>query len=156
MAQVKINGKHLTKQEIEALKELVAEAACNDGEVLVVDTVESPAQDVADPVVILLGTPATCADPELEENLKCAHKTGQRVIWVWPDGSTPTELPPAAANYCYSYVSWEAEKLAAVVADDDVTCFETATGEKVPPVPTERNLCVDDEESATVKKAKGK
>ena len=35
MAQVTIYGKHLTEAEIEALKDLVAEAACSDGEIVV-------------------------------------------------------------------------------------------------------------------------
>jgi hypothetical protein len=154
MAHVTIYGKCLTKPEIEALIALVANAACNEGEVVVVDGIESPAQAVPDPIVLILGTPAACADPDLEANLKSAHNIGHRAIWVWPEGNAPAELPPAAANYCYSYVPWDAKKLAAVTADDDVTCFETSTGEKVPRVPTDRNLCVDEEEGGEKKKAK--
>ena len=156
MAQMTIYGKYLTTAEIEALKKLVAEAACSDGEIVVVEAVEPPASSSSDPVVLILGTAATCAAPDLEANLVCAHKAAQRVIWVWPHGVPPTELPPAAAKYSYSYVPWDAKKLAAVTADDDVTCFETASGEKVPPVDTERNLCVDDEEGGGNKKAKAK
>lgn len=156
MAQVTIYGKHLTKAEIEAVKKLAIEAACNDGAIVVVDAIEPPAQAVSDPVVLILGTPANCADPELEANLMRAHKAAQRVIWVWPESAAPTELPPPAAKYSYSYVSWSAKKLAAVTADDDVTCFESATGEKVPPVATDRNLCVDEEAGGGKKKAKSK
>lgn len=156
MAQITIYGKYLTQAEVTSLKDLAAAAGCNDGEIVVVDIIESPAVAAADPVVLILGTPATCSDPDLEANLKRAHKIAQRVIWVWPDGTAPTELPPAAAKYSYSYVPWDAGKLAAVTADDDFTCFETASGEKVVPVDTERNLCVDDEEAAGKKKAKSK
>jgi len=155
MAQVTIYGKHLTTTEIDALKKLVAQAGCSDGEVVVVNALD-PGSLAADPVLLILGTPATCADQELEANLVLAHKTAQRVIWVWPDSAVSTDLPPAAAKYSYSYVPWEAKKLAAVAADDDVTCFETATGEKVPPVTTERNLCVDDDDTSGKKKAKTK
>jgi hypothetical protein len=155
MAHVTIYGKHLARGQIEALKKLVTEAACNEGEIVVVDAVEGPSAG-SDPVLLILGTPAICADADLEANLMRAHKTAQRVIWVWPDGAAPTEVPPAAAKYSYSYVPWDAKKLAAVTADDDVTCFENAAGEEVPAVATERNLCVDDEESAGKKKAKSR
>lgn len=156
MAQVTIYGQPLSQAEVEALRKLVLEAACNDGEVVVVDAVELPTPSDSDPVVLILGTPASCADPDLEANLMRAHKTAQRVIWVWPQSAEPTELPPAAAKYSYSYVPWDAKKLAAVTADDDVTCFETATGENFPTVATERNLCVDDEETGDKKKANDK
>jgi hypothetical protein len=153
MTRVKIYGKPLRHSEIEALKELVEEAACGDGEVVVVDGVEAvPPND--DGVVLVLGTPASCVDPDLEAHLMRAQKTGQRVVWVWPESAEPTELPLAAAKYSYSYVPWDARKLAAVVGDNDVHCFETATGETIPQVPTERNLCVDDDETGGKKKAK--
>jgi hypothetical protein len=157
MARVSIYGKPLSKAEVEALKKLVADAKCGDGPMAVVSAVEVSAPLAHDPVVLVVGTPATCSDPDLETNLARAHKAAQRVIWIWPQGSAPTELPPAVAKYAYSYVPWDAKKLAAVAADDDVTCFETATGEKVPPVPTERNLCVEEElAGGGKKKAAGK
>lgn len=154
MTRVKIYGKPLRHSETQALEKLVEEAACSYGKAVVVDAVEADPESGTDSVVLVLGTPAGCDDSDLEANLMRAHTTGQRVIWVWPENAEPTELPPPAAKYCYSYVPWDARKLAAVVADDDVTCFETATGEKIPQVPTERNLCVDDDESDGKKKAK--
>lgn len=154
MTRVKIYGKPLRHSETAALRKLVEEAACGDGEVVVVDAVEAQPQSDSDSVVLVLGTPAGCTDSELEANLMLAHRTGQRVIWVWPESAESAELPPPAAKYCYSYVPWDTRKLAAVVADDDVTCFETPSGEKVPKVPTERNLCVEEDESDGKKKAK--
>lgn len=152
MTRVKIYGKPLRHSETEALKKLVEEAACSDGKAVVLDSVEAQPQSDADSVVLVLGTPASCGDSDLEANLMRAHQTGQRVIWVWPESAEPTELPLPAAKYCYSYVPWDARKLAAVIADDDVACFETATGEKIPQVPTERNLCVDDDDESDGKK----
>jgi hypothetical protein len=155
MAQVTIYGKTLSKAEVEAVKDLVIAAACSDGEIKVVDAVDSAAPVALNSVVLFLGTSATCLDKDLEANLVCAHASAQRAILLWPEFAKPSEPPAAVSNYCYSYLSWDAKKLAAVVADDDFTCFETALGEPVPKVPTERNLCVDVEDDVK-KKAKSK
>jgi len=105
----------------------------------------SGASDLDDAIVLILGTPATCADSELEGNLARTSASTQRAIWVWPERSTQPDAPAAARKYCYSRVSWNAEKLRAVMADDDVIYIENANGDPLPAIETERNLCVDDE-----------
>jgi hypothetical protein len=148
-----IFGTQLTQAEIDALRALAAEAGCPGDKIAVVTSICDPDPNVDDEVILLLGTPSTCADPNLETDLARAANGARRVIWIWPESAGAAELPPSAAKYSYSTVSWNAEKLRAVVADDDVMCFETATGEPIPKVPTERNLCAEDEEK---KKAKAK
>jgi hypothetical protein len=143
MARFAIFGKNLTPDEIVAVKALVnAAAECpTDVEVLAVVGPSDP--DAENDVIVVLGTPGVCADPELEADFVKAANGSRRAIWVWPEGSEAIAVPPAAEKYCYSYVPWNPEKLRAAAADDDVTCFETAAGTPVAKVPTERNLCVE-------------
>jgi hypothetical protein len=149
MTRFTILGKGLTPVEIEALKALLGQMGCPADEIVVVYAAGDPDPDLEDDVILLLGTDATLADADLETNLAKAANGARRAIWIWPMGSEATELPPAAAKYSYSAIPWSAERLRAVAADDDVTCFETAAGKPLPPVRTERNLCV--EEKANVK-----
>ena len=149
MTRFTIFGKRLTPAEIEALKSLVDQLGCPADEIAVVNAVGEPDPDVEDDVILVLGTEATCADADMETNLAKAANGARRAIWIWPKDAEGVELPAAAAKYSYSAIPWSAEKLRAVAADDDVTCFETPAGEPLPPVPTERNVCVED-------KAKGK
>jgi hypothetical protein len=148
MGRLTIFGKQLTKAEITELTTLAQEAGYNASEIDVVDEIGKPDLNAENDVIVLLGTPAACADPDLEMNLKKAANGPRRAIWIWPKDGGAAKLPPAAANYCYSYIQWSADKLHAVAADDDTTCFVSATGEPTPKVPTERNLCADEEEKA--------
>lgn len=148
MTKFSILGKWLTNAEIEALKGLACEAGASPGTVTVVNAIEGLDQVAEDDdVILVLGTAPVCADSELEATFVKAANGPRRVIWVWPQDAT-SELPAPAKKYCYSYVPWHADKLRAVVADDDLTCFETAAGEPVPKVHTERNLCVEEKVSA--------
>jgi hypothetical protein len=106
--------------------------------------VGDPDSNVDDEVILVLGTAPICADAETEANLAKAANGARRAIWIWPQDSAAAELPPGAAKYSYSVIPWDSEKLRAVSADDDVTCFETPSGEPLPKVPTERNLCVEE------------
>jgi hypothetical protein len=93
--------------------------------------------------VLVVMTPATCADASLEEELAKTQNGGRRAICIWPvEGDVSPEHPPAAKKYGYSIIPWDADKLRAVAADDDVFYFETSAGEPLPTVETERNLCV--------------
>jgi hypothetical protein len=40
--------------------------------------------DSEDEVILLLGTPSICADPDLETDFTQALKGRRRVIWIWP------------------------------------------------------------------------
>jgi len=151
MARFTIFGKQLTEAEIEALKTLAEEAGGHAEEIEMLTEIGGPEPEAEDSLILMLGTPATCGDVDLEANLAKAANGARRAIWIWPETGDPTRLPPPAAKYCYSVIPWNAEKLRAVAADDDITCFETPTGEPLPKVPTERNLCV--EEKATGKRA---
>lgn len=145
----KIFGSQLTNAEIEAIRALVIEADCTANNIDIISSIEDPSPDVDDEVILVLGTHGTCTDPDLEENLANVPNGGRRAIWIWPKDMVAAELPAAAAKYSYSVIPWNAEKLRVVVSDDDVLVFETPTGEPLPKVPTERNLCV--EEKATAK-----
>jgi len=145
MARFTIFGKLLTDAELIALKALIEAAGGAVGDIEVVTVIGEPDPDAENDIVLLLGTPIVCADPDLEAAFVKAANGPRRAVWVWPEDGGTTTLPPAAAKYAYSYVSWNAEKLAEVIADDDVTYFEAATGEPIPKVPTERNLCVEEE-----------
>lgn len=140
-----IFGKHLTDAEIEAMKVLAARAGESLADIEVVDGADAAKPDADDGVVLFLGTPSTCAAPDLEDALAAVARGAGRAIWVWPLGAAAIDLPPSAGKYAYSSVPWHAEKLRAVIADDDVTCFETSEGTPIPKVQTERNLCVEEE-----------
>jgi len=143
MTRFTLLAKQLTEVEIGALKELVADAGCSADKIAVVNAVGDPDPDIEDEVILVLGTAAASADAELESNLAKAANGAGRAIWVWPQDSTVSALPAAAGKYCYSVIPWSSDKLSAVSADDDVTCFETPSGEPLPKVPTERNVCVE-------------
>lgn len=149
MTRFTLFGKQLTEAEIGALKALLAQVGCPADEIAVVDAVGDPDPDVEDEVILVLGTAATCADADIETNLAKAANGARRAIWIWPQDAAAAGLPAAAAKYSYSVIPWSAEKLGAVSADDDVTCFETPNGEPLPKVPTERNLCVEEKAKAT-------
>jgi hypothetical protein len=148
MAKITIYGKGLKGVEIKAVKDLVGSAGGGQGEVKAVETVGAADADYDDEVLIVLGTPAVCADGKLEANLVKAHGNGQRVIWVWPDGAEDAAPPPAVKHYCYSRIPWDPTKLRTVIQGDDVILFETPSGKPDPNPETDR-LCV--EEKSTTK-----
>jgi hypothetical protein len=143
MRRIKILGKALSEVEIAAAADLAAEAGFAADEIEVTPSVGDPAPDCDDEIVLVVMTPGTCADESLEEELAKTQNGGRRAICIWPvDGDVPTEHPPAARKYGYSIIPWDADKLRTVGADDDVFYFETSTGDPLPAVETERNLCV--------------
>jgi hypothetical protein len=144
MSEVKILGKILTNHDVMELKALAAEAGCDLKNIEVVDSIGEPDPDSEDEVVLILATPATCSQADLEKEMAKAMNGARRAIWVWPKGAATAEVPEAAKKYSYSVVPWNAEKLAAVIADDDVICFELPTGQPMPKVKMEHNLCVED------------
>jgi hypothetical protein len=144
MSEVKILVKTLTNHDVMELKALAAEAGCDLKNIEVVDSIGEPDPDSEDEVVLILATPATCSQADLEKEMAKAMNGARRAIWVWPKGAATAEVPEAAKKYSYSVVPWNAEKLAAVIADDDVICFELPTGQPMPKVKMEHNLCVED------------
>jgi hypothetical protein len=144
MVKIEILGHGLTDEVKEKLIELLHSSGCEDRYIEVVQTIPDPDPDCDDEIVVVFATPDVCADPNLEGELTQAQNGGRRAICIWPEGSTTGEVPAAAAKYAYSIVPWDSHKLKKVVADDDFTCFETPTGEPLPTVETERNLCVDE------------
>jgi hypothetical protein len=144
LTRIKIFARKLTEAETETVAVLAADAGCLADQIEVITSMGNPDPDSEDEVILLLGTPNTCADPDLENDLAQALKGNHRVIWIWPKDAETAALPGAAAKYSYSVIPWNAEKLSAVVADDDVLCFESPSGDPLPKVTTERNLCVDE------------
>ena len=150
MRRIRILGKALDPTVVEALLALANEAGFDAEEVKVIESVGEPDPACNDEIFIVLASPETCASPELEANLTAAQKGGgRRTICIWPDDASPdTEPPGAAQKYAYSIIPWDADKLRAVAADDDVLCFETSDGQPLPTPKTERNLCVDEKAKA--------
>lgn len=145
MRRIWILGKALTKDEVAKLTKLAVEAGCSLDEIEVVPSIGDPTPDCDDEIVLVMMSPSTCSDPSLESELAKTPNGGRRVICIWPhDGELPIEPPSAARKYGYSIIPWAPDKLRSVAADDDVLCFETPSGEPLPKVETERNLCVDE------------
>jgi len=144
MSRVKILGKSLKKEEVEALVALITEAGCDAERAEIVESIGEPEPDCLDELIFVLATPQTCADPTLEKEFAKVLNGGRRAIWIWPKEAATADIPEATKKYSYSIIPWSAKKLASVVADDDVTCFELPTGEPLPKVEMERNLCVEE------------
>lgn len=150
MRKIKLLAKGLTSAEIDAATKLAIEGGCSADEIEVVDGVGEPDPAYDEELVLVVMTPAVCADPDVETELKKTPNGGRRVICVWPEGAEAGQPPPAAAaNYAYSIIPWKSEKFSAVAADDDVMCFETATGTALPKVKMEHNCCVDEQAKTT-------
>jgi hypothetical protein len=155
MRRIKILGRALSDAEAAAAVNLAKEAGCAASEIEVTASLGDPIPDCDDEIVLVVMTPATCADASLEEELAKTPNGGRRAICIWPvEGDIPAEHPPAAKKYGYSIIPWDADKLRAVAADDDVFCFETPAGEPLPTVETERNLCVVEVKPNMEEKAK--
>lgn len=145
MRRIKILGKRLDAAAANALSALLGNAGFTRNEIEIITSVGEPDPDCDDEIVVILASPEICADAELEKELAAAQRGGRRAICVWPaDAPATTEPPVAAEKYAYSVVPWDADKLRAVAADDDVLCFEKPDGQPLPKPETERNLCVDE------------
>lgn len=145
MRRIRVLKKGNGLKELGAIQALIVEAGLPKAEIEVIDEVGPPDPKCDDDIIIVVATPATCDDASLEAELAACQSGGRRVICVWPeDAPADIEPPVAAQKYAYSVVSWNAEKLRAVAADDDVLCFEKPNGEALPKPDTERNLCVDE------------
>lgn len=150
MRKIKLLAKDLTSAEIEAATKLAMEGGCSAEEIEIVDDVGEPDPAYDEELVLVIMTPAVCADPDLETELKKTPNGGRRAICVWPEDTEAGQQPPAAAgNYAYSIIPWKPEKFSAVAADDDVMCFETPAGTALPKVKMEHNCCVDEQDKST-------
>lgn len=146
MRRIKIFAKALSGDEIGQGIELLEQAGFKLDEVEVVPDIGAPTPDCDDELVLVILTQATCADPDLEQELAKTPNGGRRAICVWPkNGEPPAEMPPAVGKYGYSVIPWDFAKLRLVTGDGDQPCFETSSGEPLPTVQMERNLCVEEE-----------
>jgi hypothetical protein len=149
MRRIKILGTALSEGEVAAVSKLAAQAGCSPEEIEVTASVGDPVPDCDDEIVLVLLSPGTCADAGLEQELAKTPNGGRRAICIWPaEGDIPAEPPSAARKYGYSIIPWNADKLRAAAADDDVLCFETPDGTPLPKVEMEHNVCVDEEVKA--------
>ena len=150
MRRIRILAKTLDPAALEALLALSMKADFKPDEVEVIESVGEPDPACDDEIFVVLASPETCANPELEKDLVAAQKGGgRRTICIWPaDAPSEAEPPVAAQKYAYSVIPWDADKLRAVAADDDVLCFEGPDGQPLPKPETERNLCVDEKAKA--------
>ncbi|HCX16611.1 MAG: hypothetical protein CL533_18365 [Afipia sp.] len=146
MRRLRIFTKHLTSEEIAALSALAAASGFAADEIETVLEIGAPLVDCDDEVILIPISAAACAAPDLEDDVKQVSNGARRAICVWPeDAEAEVEVPASARKYAYSIVPWNAEKLQAAAADDDVLIFEMPSGDVMPKVYTERNLCVDEE-----------
>lgn len=144
MACIKIYAKGLSEGEKASVHALALEVGCEPQNLAFIQAVGEPDPKCGDEIILVLATPAVCFSPQIEAEFLQAQNGGRRVICVWPENQAPDQIPPAAAKHCYSIVPWNVAKLRKVVADDDVTILEDASGEPLPKVETERNLCVEE------------
>lgn len=140
----KIFGKNLTTQETSDLTVLVEEALGHEAQIEILDLIGSADPTCDDEIIFALMSPPVCGDPDLEKNLASAQNGGRRVICIWPKDQATVDLPLATKKYAYSVISWDANKLSTVIADDDIMCFESSVGEPLAKVEVERNMCVDE------------
>lgn len=138
---IRIYGRRLSRAEIDKLKELLIAAGALQEEILVVDEIGEPNEACGDEVILILLTPAVCADAVVEAELSKAPLGGRRAICVWPSNAQNADVPVAAQKFSYSIVPWSADRLRVALADDDVTCFETPTGEPLPAPETDHLEC---------------
>lgn len=140
MGRVRIYRKSLTDVEVENLKELAIGAGFLPEDLeLFTDIGEHEASE--DEVVLVFMTPDQCSEPTLESTLAQVPARG-RAICIWPAGAPEAELPAGVKKYSYSIIAWNPERLRACSADDDVAFFENSSGVALPPIDTERNICV--------------
>jgi len=149
MRRIKILKGGLSEEELAAMKALAAQAGFAIDEIEVIEAVGEPDDQCDDEIVLISATPAICASPDLEDALIATQRGSRRAVCVWPKDGEGVEPPPAATKYAYSIIRPHADTLRAVVADDDVLCFEKADGQPLPKPETERNLCVDEKKVAT-------
>jgi hypothetical protein len=149
MRRIKILKKGHSPQEVKEIQALALDAGFAPDEIVMAGSVGEPDAKCDDEMVLVLASPSTCADPELENELAAAQRGGRRAICVWPKEGALVEPPAAVTKYAYSIIRWDANKLRVVAADDDELCFEKPDGQTLPAPETERNLCVD--EKATPK-----
>ncbi|MFN4281418.1 MAG: hypothetical protein ACK4NA_02120 [Alphaproteobacteria bacterium] len=143
MTRFTVFGKSLDANEQQALRKFAEQAAGKGDEVSFAASIGEPDPSVDSEVVLVLGTASTCASADLANDLQLAANGARRIIWVWPEGVGECELPSVVRTYAYSIIVWNVGKLKSVAADDDARCFEASTGEALPKVETERNLCAD-------------
>lgn len=146
MRRVRILASEMPVEDLKAVSQLAMQAGFFADEIDVVKAVEAPVAHCDDEVMLVVLSPTICQRPGLEAELVKAHNGGtRRTIAVWPRDVGHEAVPPdAALKYCYSIVRWDADKLRAVAADDDVLCFETPSGERLPNAPMPRNCCVEE------------
>lgn len=146
MRRLRILTKLLTSEEIAALAALAAASGFAPDEIEMVPVIGAPLANCDDENILILLSEAACAAPDLEDNVKQVSNGARRAICVWPDDAEgEIETPAWARKYAYSVVPWDAEKLKAAAADDDMLIFEMPSGAVMPKVYTERNMCVDEE-----------
>lgn len=149
MRRIKVLGKRLTGDDVDAIVKLLGEADCSTSEIEVVESLGEPTPDCDDEIVVVVLSEPACADPDLGTELEKTPNGGRRAICVWPsDADAAAKEPEAVGKYAYSIITWSAEKLRAALADDDDFIFETPSGSPRPQVDTERNLCVDEKAKA--------
>src|SRR5258708_6670812 len=108
MRKIKLLTKGLTQAEIDAAMKLALAGGCSAEEMEVVVEVGEPEPACDEELVLVVMTPAVCADPDVETELKKTPNGGRRAICVWPESAEAKQQPPAAAaKYAYSIIQWK-------------------------------------------------
>lgn len=143
MTVIKLYRHGLSKDEVEELLKMAASAAgIPQSGIEIVEEVGEPEEDCDDEVILTILTPSINTDDKFEKNLEKAPIGGRRAICIWGKTGEQFPLPPAVQKFSYSIIPWNLDKLRAAIVLDDVTCFENPSGQPLPPVDTDRNVCV--------------
>ncbi len=127
MGKVLICRRGRSQQELQALQGLAIGAGATSSDIEFIDEVAAAEADCASDVFLFLLTGAL--DENLPRDLTKSADGGRRAICVWPEGAADAPPPPGVKTKSYSIVCWSAERLRTAMADDDVICMDTASGD---------------------------
>jgi hypothetical protein len=146
MRRIKILRKGLREADVNALSALLTKAGFSAKEIEIIGSIGEPDVNCEDELFAVL---LSSENPELEKDLAASHRGGRRTICIWPaNARVDSEPPDSVLKHAYSVVPWNADKVRAAAANDDVLCFERPDGQPLPKAETERNLCVEEAKKA--------
>lgn len=99
----------------------------------------SPAIDWASVVVVLV-SPNTRDSEHVDWEIRYAQEHGKRIVGVYTQGSTESEIPEALADYAEAVVGWNGERIEGAICGD-INEWQTPSGEQMPEREIQRIRC---------------
>jgi len=90
--------------------------------------------------ILLVIVPTSGRAAGLDEAVRGAVSRGDRVIAVWPPGTTSSALPASFEDYGAALVQWDASALHMAICGEDSKWQDVGGGERAAPE-TSRNRC---------------